>query len=78
MAASDLLVSSLSSRYNHDHQSLIKQVMLLLMILFPNDGTHNKIWWLLTNRDCQVIENIRSIVKINTKLTNFKIKSQIE
>ena len=33
---------------------------------------------LLTNRDCEVVENSRSRVKIKTKLTNFKIKSRIE
>ena len=32
----------------------------------------------MTNQDCIVIENIRSRVKIKSKLTNFKIKSQIE
>ena len=32
----------------------------------------------LTNQDREVVENTRSRVKINTKLTNFKIKSQIK
>ena len=34
--------------------------------------------WVLTNRDREVIENTLSRVKIKYKLTNFKIKSQIE
>ena len=33
---------------------------------------------MLTNQDREVIENTRSRVKIISKLTNFKIKSQIE
>ena len=32
----------------------------------------------LTNRDREVVENTQSRVKINTKLTNLKIKSRIE
>ena len=32
----------------------------------------------MTNRDREVIENIRSRIKIISKLTNFKIKSRIE
>ena len=39
--------------------------------LWPHDR-------LLMNRDRMVVENTRSRVKIISKLTNFKIKSQID
>ena len=33
---------------------------------------------MLRDQDCEVVQNRRTRVKINTKLTNFKIKPQIE